>query len=278
MFDDLKKIIYQFLILNQDIPYDTRQHIQRLKEGTINNISIQKNTVVLKRVHAFLGSKQKPSLEIKAFFDIQYHKKLDQYSSDIIDISLDFPEKLTPITKIEQLIKKHCQKLLMLFSFVTLNGITFTSIHNEEIEKDSPEYYLANEMIMSILDHALFPFYFFEICGFYDAYQHWLTESKDQLFIKSNIDHADSPRYQSPAISPKQKGLFFGTDVNDIDHIIRTHREVYKNAHEAAKKERRFYEYDHNNIYTLKFWIQRSQQPSGYTSWRDKIIYYKEDV
>lgn len=274
MFEDLKKILRHHLVVAGNFTYEQRKNVQDLKEGTINNITINNNTIHLKRVNAFLGKKQTPKMHVKAIFTVTINDDITNLSDDIVDIGMDFPERLAAHTKIQSIINAHKNKFFKLFSIVTIENIVFKNENDEILPSNSSEFFLANEMLQEFFDHILFPFYMFETLGFYALYQKWFHQSKRKLFFESNHDDKQSLyRYIAPQTADKKGDLFFGTDIGDIDHIIKAHKEVYKNVHEAAKKERKFYEYDHNNIYSLKFWIQRYQQPSGYSSWREKIIY-----
>jgi hypothetical protein len=274
MFEDLKKILRHHLAVPANFTYEQRKNVQDLKEGTINNITINNSTIHLKRVNAFLGKKQIPKMHVKAIFTVTINDDVTNLSDDIIDIGMDFPERLAAHTKIESIITTHKNKFFKLFSIVIIENIVFKDENDAILPSNSPEFFLANEMLQEFFDHVLFPFYMFETLGFYGLYQKWFSQSKHKLFLESNHDDKENLfRYIAPRAPDKKGDLFFGTDIGDIDHIIKSHKELYKNVHEAAKKERKFYEYDHNNIYSLKFWIQRYQQPSGYTSWREKIIY-----
>lgn len=274
MFEDLKKKLYKHLVFPTNFTYEQRKQVQDLKEGSINNITIINHTVHLKRVNAFLGKKQSPKMYVKAVFNIKMTDDIDLFSDDIIDIGIDSPERLTAHTRIESLITKHKNKFFKLFSIVVIEDVSFKNENDELLEVNDAKFFLANEMLQEFFNHILFPFYMFEILGFYGFYQKWFRQSKTKLFLESNNDDKETLcRYVSPQSPDKSGDLFFGTDIGDIDHIIKTHKDIYKNVHEKAKKERKFYEYDHNNIYSLKFWIQRYQQPSGYASWREKILY-----
>jgi hypothetical protein len=274
MFEDLKKILRQHLVFAGNFTYEQRKRVQDLKEGTINNITITNSIIHLKRVNAFLGKKQTPKMYVKAVFEVKLKDGINTYSDDIIDIGMDSPERLTAHTKIESLIIKHKNRFFKLFSLITIEKVVFKNENDEILAPNSAEFFLANEMLQEFFNHILFPFYMFEVLGFYGFYQKWLRQSKQKLFLESNHDNKETLyRYISPPVPDKKGDLFFGTDIGEIDYIIKAHKDVYKNVHEAVKKERKFHEYDHNNIYSLKFWVQRYQQPSSYTSWREKILY-----
>ena len=274
MLTQLKKDIHKHLKIPAEIPYELKQEIQSLKEGTITNIQVNNNVIEIKKIHAFQTNKEKPKLHTKAIFNCKTIDNIGQYENDIIDISLSFPKRLTPHTKIEHIIEKHKQSFLKLFLAVELSNVSFQDVEGQELDQTSPEFHLTNQILYEFFEHILFPFHMFEIFGFYELYKNWFEESKTQLFVESNCDDTEKlSRYICENITEKKGHLFFGTDIHEIDEIIKYHKDIFKITHEAAKKENKYHEYTQSNIYTLKFWLQRFQKPSGFTSWREKLLY-----